>query len=58
MLGTVVAASKITDTLMHVCAGTSPDVQYIAFVDLDDVDKDEEFYFTKTPPAKITLPLN
>jgi len=34
------------------------DVQYIAFVDLDDVDKDEEFYFTKTPPAKITLPLN
>lgn len=33
------------------------DVEYIAFVDLDNVNKDEEYYFTKTPPSTITLPL-
>jgi len=34
------------------------DVEYMVFVNLDDVDKDEELYFTKTPPATVTLPLH
>ena len=53
------AANYVVNTLMHMCdVRNSTDVQYIAFVDLDDIDKDEEYYFTNTPPANITLPLN